>query len=150
MTENQQWVRRRGQLFVELFLGDLKPALAVAAPDAADAHHDYLIGFKNARRGTNLCVVEYVATDRPVPARYPLPQADRNRWVNSNVPVLLLVVDVVRNQLYYAWPADPGVMTAGRAKRASLALAPVDDAAKRDLRRRLVKGDRKASVAAVA
>ena len=151
MSERKWWVRRRGQLFVELFIDDLKPAVALSAPNLAEATADYLVGFTNPRGGTNLCLVEYVATDKPVNVRRRWSQAERDRWVNSNVPVLVLAVDVAQNQMFYAWPADVVDSSDRSAARVEMTLAAVDAGAKREIRRRLVRGTRpKRAVAALA
>jgi hypothetical protein len=141
MTERQRLIQRRGQLFVELFLGDLKPAFAIRAPDEADAEHGYLIGFTNRHGGTNICVVEYKATDRLVASPYPLTASDRARLTHSNVPVLFVVVDVFRNQLFCGWPEDLITASGKPSNRTTIPVTEVNEKVKRDLRRRLSKAD---------
>ena len=134
-SSRRQVVARRGELLAEFFLEDFAPAL-LARP-SADLGFDYLMGLPNPEGGMNLAAVQVKATDRPVPSRMPISRETYDRMAHSNVPVLLLVVDVKRNLLYYAMPdSDAHADDAGTA-RVVIQLTEVDESVKQELRDRL-------------
>ena len=49
----------------------------------------------------NLVAIEVKATDRPVKGHYQISRRTHDLLANSNIPGLLLVVDVKENRLYY-------------------------------------------------
>lgn len=132
-SSRTQVVARRGELLAEFFLEDFAPAL-LARP-SADLGFDYLMGLLNTEGGMNLAAVQVKATDRPVPSRMPISREKYDRMVHSNVPVLLLVVDVKRNLLYYADSSahadDDGT------SRVVVQLTEIDEIVKQELRDRL-------------
>lgn len=135
---------RRGELLAELFLQDLG-AEFVARP-TADLGYDFFVGFNNSDGGLNVAAVEVKATERPVKSRFPIEKRVFRRLANSNIPVLLLVVDVKENQLFYALPDD---CTAGEdpgGNTVSIPLTLVDETTKRELRHLL--GNHEAAAAA--
>ena len=99
---------RRGELLAELFLQELG-AEFVARP-TADLGYDFFVGFNNSDGGVDIAAVEVKATERPVQHRYPVQKRLFQRLANSNIPVLLLVVNVKDNRLFYALPSsyEPG------------------------------------------
>jgi hypothetical protein len=93
---------RRALLLVELLIQDLK-ADFISRPDG-DLRHDFLVGFSNTKAGTNTFVVQVKATEKPITSgRYSISRDVFDHLAYSNVPALLIVVDVKRNKLYYAW-----------------------------------------------
>ncbi|HEX8673746.1 MAG TPA: DUF4365 domain-containing protein [Longimicrobium sp.] len=133
VSSRMQVVARRGELLAEFFLEDFAPAL-LARP-SADLGFDYLMGLPNSEGGMNLAGVQVKATDRPVPSRMPVSREMYDRMAHSNVPVLLLVVDVKRNLLYYA-DSDARVDDGG-TDRVVVQLTEVDESVKQELRDRL-------------
>lgn len=123
---------RRGDLLAELFLQELG-AEFVARP-TADLGYDFFVGFNNADGGMNIAAVEVKATERPVYAHYPVQKRLFRRLVNSNIPVLLLVVNVKENRLFYALPGSYPLGEDADANTVSIPLAPVDEATKYELR----------------
>ncbi len=97
--------RRRAELLAELFLQELEPRF-VAQATVSDFLYDFFVGFQNPRGGMNTFAVEVKSTERPVNGEFKIPAKVHNLLANSNIPVLLLVIDVKENQLYYAWPCD--------------------------------------------
>jgi hypothetical protein len=95
-------IGRRGELMAELFLQELG-ATFIAKSTAPDIPYDFFIGFATANGGLNIYAVEVKATEQPISSRYPLRGRLVGYLANSNIPVLLLIVDVKRNRLYYTW-----------------------------------------------
>lgn len=89
----------------ELFLQDLSPQFLVR-PVEPDFLFDFMMGFANPNGGVNTIVVEVKAVERPVADEYVLSQALYEKLANSNVPAILLVVDVKLKQFYFAWLND--------------------------------------------
>ena len=123
---------RRGELLAELFLQDLG-AEFVARP-TSDLGYDFFVGFNNPEGGVNIAAVEVKATDRPVKSRYPVPKQVFRRLANSNVPVLLLVVNVKENRLFYALMAADAPVEAAGASTVSIPVTAVDDTSRKERR----------------
>lgn len=100
---HQTW--RRGELMAELFLQELEPEF-VAQSSADDFAFDFLVGFANKDGGVNTYAVEVKATERPIKDTFRVPRDLFNRLAHSNIPLILLVVDVKQNTLFYAWPSE--------------------------------------------
>jgi hypothetical protein len=129
-----QLIARRAELIAELFLQDLAPVF-VARPEP-DLAFDFFIGFTNPRDGINLTAVEVKSTERTVRDRFPIEKRLYDRWANSNIPVLILVVDVKHNRLFYAWP-DRDVSSTSSASTVTIPLAEIDEKTKKEIRDRL-------------
>lgn len=127
---------RRGELLAELFLQELG-AEFVARP-TADLGYDFFVGFNNSDGGVNMAAVEVKATDRPVHSRYPVQKRLFRRLANSNIPVLLLVVNVKENRLFYALPAAYTLGEDEGATTVSIPLTAVEETTKHELRDLLV------------
>ena len=125
---------RRGELLAELFLQDLQP-LFVAQPSGRDFGIDFFVGFTNARGGVNIVTVEVKATEELASPRFRLKKNQFALLANSNVPGLILVVDVKRRR-YYFCIADAADAEAG-AEFVSFPLTEVDDASRKALVDRL-------------
>jgi Domain of unknown function (DUF4365) len=125
-------VGRRGELLAELFLQDLG-AEFVAKP-MADLGYDFFVGFNNPDGGVNIAAVEVKATDKPVHSRYRMQRRLFRRLANSNIPVLLLVVNVKQNQVFYALPGATEPVDDPDASTVSLPVMAVDEATKHELR----------------
>jgi hypothetical protein len=79
----------------------------VARPTRTDLGFDFLVGFPNRRGGVNFTVVEVKATGQSIRGKYKISTTQLARWMNSNLPTLVLIVDVKNNDIYWAWPAAP-------------------------------------------
>jgi uncharacterized protein (UPF0128 family) len=124
---------RRGELMAELFLQELEPEF-ISRSTTADWGYDLLVGFLNKKGGINTFAVEVKATERPPGQRFQITRHTFDRFANSNIPGLLLVADVKKNHLHYAW------LTAKRpagTTSVSVTLTELDEKAKEMLRRQL-------------
>lgn len=92
---------RRAELTAELFFQELSASF-VAKP-TTDVGFDLLVGFQNNKGGINTYAVEVKATEQSVPSRFPIATKSYKYLAHSNIPAILLVVDVKQNRLYYAW-----------------------------------------------
>ena len=125
-------------MLVELFLQDLG-ATFVSDPSTG---YDFIAAFPNDKGGMNFSAIEVKATDRPIGHFYPLDKKWYTRLAHSNVPALLLVVDAKHNRLYHAWPGEGDVRKLNSdARTVRIAVAPIDDAVKDQIRDRLVGAD---------
>ena len=128
-------VHRRGELLSELFLQDLNPEFL--ARSSANLGYDYLVGFRNTRGGTNNVAVQVMATEQFSGKTYRMDRRKYDRWVNSNLPVLLLVIDVKLNRLFYAWLPAQGSTGAGESPTIGIPLTEVKPEVEEALRQRL-------------
>ncbi len=126
---------RRGELIVELFLQDLGPPF-VAKP-TTDFGYDFFVGFSNVDGGINNYAVQVKATERPVPSRFPIQTTLYERLAHSNIPALLIVVDVKQNRLFYAW-LTPECERRRGVHTIMIPVKEVDDIVKEELRKQLV------------
>lgn len=99
--ETLQIAERRATLMAELLFQDLG-AKFVAQPDSEEIPFDYLVGFSNPQGGVNTLAVEIKARQRPVTGRFEIEIQKAAVIANSNLPVLLLVIDAKHNQFWYA------------------------------------------------
>jgi len=120
----------------EIFLEELEPDY-VAQPTTDDFAFDFLVGFANPEGGTNTYAVEIAAKEQSVEDVYHVPRKLFNRLAHSNISVLLLVVDVKHNAIYYSWPS-PNTGVEGDADTVSISLTQVDEDTRKALRRRMV------------
>ena len=133
-TQSQiEFVEHRGELMAELFLEDLKPHF-VARP-TTDLGYDLLATFKNNKGGLNMLGVVVKAIEHDPGQRFALKRHLHKFLSNSNIPGILLVIDVKHNRLFY-WRPDPA---AGIPKAASVSvpITEIDDHRKRNLRKSL-------------
>lgn len=137
-----QLVARRAELLAELFLQELSPSF-LASSNIGNVPYDFFVGFPSASGGVNAYVVEVKSTDHPVGTHYSLRTNNRviEYLTSSNIPAILLVVDVKNNRLYYAWghsipkpkepPAGHGTMTI------QVPVVAINDSTREELRRKL-------------
>jgi hypothetical protein len=93
---------RRAELLAELFFQDLNPVF-VSKP-TEEVGYDLLVGFSNEKSGINTFAVDVKAIEEPPSGSViHISRSAFDRMAHSNVPGLLLVADVKRNRLYYAW-----------------------------------------------
>ena len=125
-------IGRRAELLAELFFQELDPVF-ISRPTTIDVGYDLLVGFSNDKAGINTFAVEVKSTERPPGQRFEISRSLFDRLAHSNVPGLLLVVDVKRNQLYYAWlrPSEAEI----HQHTADVDLIEIDEATRRDLKK---------------
>lgn len=107
MTKHSKkgYVKRRAELLAELFLEELEPDF-VAQAEESGFLFDFLIGFPNPEGGVNTFAVELQSTERPPDGSFELEAHVYAKLAHSNIPVLLLLIDVKANVIYFAWPGD--------------------------------------------
>ena len=126
-------VTRRGELMAELFLQSLEPVSIARPPE--DLGYDLLVSFANSRGGINTFGVEVKATEQPSGSFAVINRRVYDLLAHSTIPGLLLVADVKRNNLFYAWP--PRLDTRrSEPKTIKVPLFPIDDETKKELHRR--------------
>ncbi len=131
-TSRSKIIHRRAELLAEFFLQDLGPRF-LARP-TSDLGYDSLAGFENARGGINNVAVQVKATEGPVKDGYTISRTLFNRWANSNIPVLLLVIDVKLNHLYHAVPSrDASVQVDSKVVR--VPVSEINDRTREELLR---------------
>jgi hypothetical protein len=130
--DKSELLGRRGELLAELFLQELG-AEFVARP-TAELGYDFFVGFNNPDGGLNIAAVQVKATDRPVQSRFAVQKRLYRRLANSNVPVLLLVVNVKENRLFYALPDAYAPGEEASTNTVQIPMTPVDETTRDELR----------------
>lgn len=134
-TEHAQLVERRAELMAELFLQELDPLFVTSARDS-DIGYDYLIGFSNADGGVDTYAVQVRATEENAGRDIKLERRLFNRLAKSNLPALLLVIDVKNNEIFYSLPVDASDPMPTQ-KAATVPLTHATDETKQQLRLRI-------------
>ena len=127
MTEksNSAILARRGELLAEMFLRDLKPS-SLGRPNP-DVGFDFLVGFNNSTGRVNTFGVEVKGTEEFESSSYPLEKSAYRRFTASNVPVFLLVVDVKKNRLFFAWPGSSNGNSCEISRRVKIPVIEIND-----------------------
>ena len=146
-TSRSKLAGRRAELLAEVFFQELDPAF-LSRPPTPDVGYDLLVGFRNERSGINTFAIEVVSTEEPVGDRISIGRATFDRLAHSNVPGILLVADVKRNRLYYAWLQSDGPDARGRNATILIPVREVTDATKSELRKLLRRAN--GAIAAVS
>jgi hypothetical protein len=120
----------------ELFLQDFEPKI-VARPED-EYSYDFLASFENDKGGINTVGVIVKATDKAVPLKYSLDRKLYKRLVHSNLPGLLLVVDVKQNKVFFWWPQKIESAENSTARSVTIPVTEADDSIKHRLRKRFV------------
>ena len=119
----------------ELFLQELEPEF-VAQSTAEDFAFDFLIGIANKDGGVNTYAVEVKATEKPIRDTYLLPRNVFDHFTHSNLPLLLLIVDVKQNAFFYALPTqDLDVSSTGHS--VAVPVTRIDDESRESLREKM-------------
>lgn len=106
----------------------------LSRPTSGKIGYDLIVGFVNQRNGVNTFAIEVKATERPIGGRFQIVRQNFERLAYSNVPGLLFVADVKRNELSYAW-LDKRESSASAS--VSVPLIKLDESSKNELVRRL-------------
>ena len=108
----------------ELFLQDLGPVF-VAQTTGFDFGVDLFVGFRNEQGGVNIVMVEVKATEQLATQRWSLKRSQYALLSESNVPALILVVDVKRSRYFYALANQS--LAIGKGESVSFDIIEVDD-----------------------
>lgn len=108
MTEKKTdpwYVTQRGELLAESFLLGLRPD-ELRVIKNSDVGFDYVAFFSTADSASVLIGVAAIATEQEVNGDYSFQVAQLKRLQNSNIPILIVVLDVKRNGIYFNWAQD--------------------------------------------
>jgi hypothetical protein len=134
-AKDNEIVARRAELLAELFLQELEPEF-VARP-STDFGYDFLVGFRNPRDGINNVAIEVKSTEQLAGKQYPISRRLYDRWAHSNIPILLLIVNVKENRYYYTWASPEVSRSAGDSKTLRVDLTEITDSTKAELLEKL-------------
>ena len=107
--QKETWyVARRGELLAEQFLIELKPDYVTPMRGGADLGFDYVAFFTKPDKSPIAIAVVVKITESPINGRYPFPVSQLRQLRGGTLPVLVLVIDVKHNEMYFNW-ADQAV-----------------------------------------
>jgi Domain of unknown function (DUF4365) len=101
------YIGQRAELMAQLFLTELG-ANVWATDDGGGGPFDLIAAFHTEDRKLRISAIEVKSTEQPVGKEFHFqanPKAIR-ALQHANVPVLFLVVDVKRNELFCGWASD--------------------------------------------
>src|SRR5690349_18413059 len=98
------YVERRAEILAEFFLRDLNPKF-LAQATFQGAVWDYMAAFQSKKGKLINITVEVKGTENLIRDEFIFPASPQqvNQFVNSNLPVLILVVDVKTNSFAWNW-----------------------------------------------
>jgi hypothetical protein len=111
-------VRQRGELLANLFLEDLGASVWVMKGREDVGPFDLIAFFPTDEQKLRVAGVKVRATQEPVGKEYRFqagPETIR-ALQHSNVPVLILVVNVKRNEIFYGWAREVRCESSSSAK----------------------------------
>ncbi|MFM1842928.1 MAG: hypothetical protein RLZZ490_1666 [Cyanobacteriota bacterium] len=97
------YITRRGELLSQEFLFELAPKQAIYTGDDPDHEVDYMALFSKPSSGLITIAMTVKPTEEEIKGVYPVKISELNKLKNSNIPVLILVIDVKRNQYFFNW-----------------------------------------------
>ena len=103
IAEVPWYVTKRGELLTKEFLFELAPKQAIYTGDHADHLFDYMALFLKPDGSPVMIEIAVKATEEEIEGVYPFKVSDLEKFKNSNIPVLILVIDVKRNKLFLNW-----------------------------------------------
>ena len=100
------YITRRGELLSQELLFQLAPKQAIYTGDDDDSDVDYIALFAKADSGLITIAMTVKPTEEEIKGVYPVKVSELNKLKNSNIPVLILVIDVKRNQYFFNWVSE--------------------------------------------
>ena len=102
-TKEPWYITKRGQLLSQEFLFELAPKQAIYTGDEPDHLFDYMALFPKSDGSLVTIAIAVKATEEEIEGVYPFKISDLEKFKNSNIPVLILVIDVKRNKFFLNW-----------------------------------------------
>jgi hypothetical protein len=97
------YVTKRGELLTKEFLFEIEPDDLIYTGDHADHLFDYMALFLKPDGSPVTIAIAVKATEEEIEGAYPFKVSDLEKFKNSNIPVLILVIDVKRNKFFLTW-----------------------------------------------
>ncbi|MEB3228005.1 MAG: hypothetical protein VKJ27_06445 [Synechocystis sp.] len=97
------YITRRGELLSQEFLFELAPKQAIYTGDDPDHEVDYMALFSKPSSGLITIAMTVKPTEEDIQGAYPIQISELQKLKNSNIPVLILVIDVKRNHYFFNW-----------------------------------------------
>jgi hypothetical protein len=102
-TDVPWYVTKRGELLTKEFLFEIEPDDLIYTGDHADHLFDYMALFLKPDGSPVTIAIAVKATEEEIEGAYPFKVSDLEKFKNSNIPVLILVIDVKRNKFFLTW-----------------------------------------------
>lgn len=102
-TKEPWYITKRGQLLSQEFLFELAPKQAIYTGDEPDHLFDYMALFPKSDGSLVTIAIAVKATEEEIEGVYPFKVSDLEKFKHSNIPVLILVIDVKRNKFFLNW-----------------------------------------------
>jgi hypothetical protein len=105
-NRNEAWyVAQRAELLAEQFVLDIHPS-SVIKNKIPGPPFDFLAMFMRPDDSPVVIGVEVKATQHEISGAYPFPAKQAVRLLHSNIPILILVIDVKSNDIWFNWIRD--------------------------------------------
>lgn len=119
------YIERRADILAEMFVRDLNPKFIFQA-NLQRAVWDYMAAFQTKKGRLVNITITVKATEKPIPGTiiFVMSSGRANQIVNSNLPVLLLLVDVKTSAVAWNWISEATVTSASRLRADVLVRVP--------------------------
>ncbi|MEB3312457.1 MAG: DUF4365 domain-containing protein [Snowella sp.] len=102
-TDVPWYVTKRGELLTKQLLFELAPDDLFYTGDHPEHLFDYMVLFLKPDGSPVTIAITVKATEEEINGVYPVKVSELNKLKNSNIPVLILVIDVKRNHYFFNW-----------------------------------------------
>lgn len=105
-TEVPWYVTKRGELLAKQLLFELAPDDLVYTGDHAEHIFDYMILYLRSDGSPVTIAMTVKPTEDEIKEVYPFKVSELNKLKKSNIPVLIVVIDVKRSHYFFNWVQD--------------------------------------------
>ena len=99
-TEVPWYITKRGELLTKQFLFELAPDDLIYTGDHPEPLFNYMALFLKPDGSPITIAITVKATEEEIKGVYPFNVSELEKFKKSNIPVLMLVIDVKRNQYF--------------------------------------------------
>jgi hypothetical protein len=102
-TDVPWYVTKRGELLTKQLLFELAPDDLIYTGDHAEPLFNYMALFLKPDGSPVTIAIAVKPTEEEIKGVYPFKVSELDKFKKSNIPVLMLVIDVKRNQYFLNW-----------------------------------------------
>ena len=100
------YVTKRGELLTKEFLFEIEPHDLIYTGDHLEPLFNYMALFLKPDGSPVTIAITVKATEKEIKGVYPFNVSELEKFKKSNIPVLMLVIDVKWNQYFLNWAAN--------------------------------------------
>ena len=102
-TEVPWYITKRGELLTKQFLFELAPDDLIYTGDHPEPLFNYMALFLKPDGSPLTIAITVKGTEEEIKGVYPVNVSELTKFKKSNIPVLILIIDVKRNHYFFTW-----------------------------------------------